>query len=123
MAPRHLEKVSTKVVTLCSRGDNIPPNERKAIVVTLQRTSASNCDVLPLAVPGALTVPLTKFPHGMHTPGYAFDPHLRFEARSRMLGLIQKEPKWIIAGALATSEMQLAQRLKEHGDDYNPSRV
>ena len=113
------KKTSAEIVTLCGN--------RTALVLTLQRitacTTANARDVSPLANEGALKVLLTKFHQGTQAAGHAFDAHVRFEVWRRMLHIVHDSPTWIIAGTLASNEMQLAQRLKEHRCNFNPSRI
>ena len=95
--------------------------QRTCLVLNIQRLTAQvheeSCDVSSLANEDAIKVLLTKFHWSWrHQPW-------RHEAWRRMLELVQDNTQWIIAGALAVSESQLAQRLKEQNCELDLCRV
>ena len=115
--PHIWQEVNWEVITLCG-DENIPePNHRTALILNLQRATAcgnANArDASPLAQPDELMLLLTKFHQGTQASGQAFDAHSRRTAWTGMAEVVKNYPKCIIAGALATDEVQLQQRMKE----------
>lgn len=95
--------------------------QRNCLVLNIQRVAAQvhveGCDVSPLANEDAIQVLLTKFHWSWRQQ--AWHP----EAWRRMLELVQDNPQWIIAGALAVNEIQLAQQLKEQNCELDLCRL
>ena len=96
------------------------PLLRTALALKLRRVTTHNnagCDDYFVIV--------TKFHQGTAASGHQFQAQDRKAAWESMLNTISREStnKWLIAGALATQEVQLAINLKVTKINWNPTRV